>query len=80
MSENILRVGKKGEIYTNKKLREKTGIRPGGYVRAIIKDGKLVIEGLPSIEELLEETFVELTPEEAEALSEKAQKEMGIYG
>lgn len=75
-----MRVGKKGEIYTNKKLREKTGIRPGGYVRAIIKDGKLVIEGLPSIEELLEETFVELTPEEAEALSEKAQKEMGIYG
>ena len=75
-----MRVGKKGEIYTNKKLREEAGIRPGGYVRAIIKNGKLVIEGLPSIEELLAETFVEVTPEEAEKLSEKKQKERGIYG
>ena len=80
MSEVVLKVGKKGEIYTSKELRERTGIRPGGLVRAVVEDHKLIIEPIPSIEDLIKEVVVELTPEEAEELSEEAQKEEGVYG
>ncbi len=80
MSETILKVGKKGEIYTSKEIREKVGIRPGGYVRAVIREGKLIIEGLPTIEDLLNEAVIELSPEEAEEVSEEVQKEEGAYG
>ena len=80
MSEIILKVGKKGEIYTSKEMREKVGIRPGGYVRAMIKDSKLIIESLPTIEDLLNEAVIELSPEEAEEMSEEVQKEEDAYG
>ena len=79
MSEIILRVGKKGEIYTTREIREKTGIKPGGRVRARIEEGRLVLENMPSLEELLSDTIAELDPEEAEKLSIEAQKEAGIY-
>jgi len=80
MSEVVLKVGKRGEIYTSKELREKVGIRPGGLVRAVVEGRKLIIEPIPSIEDLLKEAVAELTPEEAEELSEEAQREEGIYG
>ncbi|RLI09809.1 hypothetical protein DRO33_06290 [Candidatus Bathyarchaeota archaeon] len=80
MSEVVLKVGKKGEIYTSKELREKTGIRPGGLVKATIKGRKLIIEPIPGLEDLIKEAVVELTPEEAEQLSEEAQREEGVYG
>ena len=80
MSEVVLKVGKKGEIYTSKELREKTGIKPGGLVRALVEGRKLIIEPIPSVEDIIKEVVVELTPEEAEELSEEAQKEEGIYG
>ena len=75
MSEIILKVGRKGEIYTVKELREKLGIKPGSRVIARVEEGKLVIWKLPSLEELLENPLVELTPDEAEKLSEEAQRE-----
>lgn len=74
----ILRVGKKGEIYTTREIREKVGIKPGGRVRAIVEGGKLIIEPLPDIEDLIEDTLIKLSPEEAEKLSEEAQREAGI--
>ena len=80
MSEVVLKVGKKGEIYTSKELREKTGIRPGGLVRAVVEGRKLIIEPIPSMEDIIKEVVMELTPEEADELSEEAQKEEGIYG
>ena len=80
MSETVLKVGKKGEIYTSKEIREEVGIRPGGYVKAVVKDGKLIIEGLPTIEDLLDEAVIELNPEEVEELSEEVQREEGAYG
>jgi len=81
MSETvILRVGKRGEIYTTKDVRGKVGIRSGGLVKATIKDGKLIIEPIPSIEELLESVIVKVKPEDVERLSERLQREMGIYG
>ncbi len=80
MSESILKVGKKGEIYTNKDLREKMGIRKGGKVRAIIEGKKLVIEAIPSLEDMLQNPVIHISVEEAERLSEEAQKEDNVYG
>lgn len=80
MSEYILKVGERGEIYTTKELRLITGIRGGGKVRAIVEDGKLIIEKLPTIEEMLRQNIVELTPQEAEKISEEAQMEEEMYG
>jgi len=36
----VLRVGKRGEIYTKKKMREKVGLKPGGRVYATILGGE----------------------------------------
>ena len=71
MSEIILKVGSKGEIYTNKELREKVGIRKEGLVKASIKDGKLVIGAIRTVEEMLLNPVIKLSPEEAERGSSK---------
>jgi len=80
MSEIILKVGKRGEIYTSKELRLKVGIKEGGIVRAIVEEGRLIIEPIPRIEEVIQRPVVKLSPKEAERLSEEFQKEEGIYG
>ena len=81
MSENIiLSVGKRGEIYTTKKVREIVGIHEGGLVKATIENNKLIIEPIPSIKELLEDVVMEVEPGEAERISEEMQKEANIYG
>ncbi|PSO07818.1 hypothetical protein B9Q04_08860 [Candidatus Marsarchaeota G2 archaeon BE_D] len=76
----LLRVGKKGEIYTKKKIREKVGLKPGGTVYATILGRKIVLEVVPSLDEvLMEQKVARLTPEEAEEISEEAQREAGIW-
>lgn len=77
MSEMVLRVGKRGEIYTTKELRELAGIREGGRVRVRVERGRVIIEPLPTLEELVREPVVEVSPEEAERLSEEAQRKVG---
>ncbi|MDG6906851.1 MAG: AbrB/MazE/SpoVT family DNA-binding domain-containing protein [Nitrososphaerota archaeon] len=54
MSEITLKVGKKGEIFTNSELRKRANIKEGGRVRASGVDNKLIIQAIPSIEELLQ--------------------------
>jgi len=81
MSEESIVVGKRGEIYTDEKLRKKTGIRKGGRVKATVVDGKLIIEPLASVEDLVKRrSLISMTPEEAEEISEQVQKEKGIVG
>jgi len=80
MSEETLLVGKRGEIYTDENLRKRAGIRKGGRVRATVMDGRLIIEPLPSLEDLLSKPLMTISAKEAEALSEKAQKEEGVFG
>jgi len=76
----VLRVGKRGEIYTKKKMREKVGLKPGGRVYATILGRKIILEVLPTLDEVLKEDKVaRLTPEEAEQMSEEAQREAGIW-
>ncbi|TLX94448.1 MAG: AbrB/MazE/SpoVT family DNA-binding domain-containing protein [Thaumarchaeota archaeon] len=80
MSEAILTVGNKGEIYTSAALRNKVGMRKGGKVRARVSGDRLIIEPIPTLEELVKAPLVTIGADEAERLSEKAQKEEGAYG
>ena len=72
------RVGSKGELFPPKEIREKLGLK--AYTRVIYKveDGRLIVEPVPSIEEILNEpTFVEVNLEEfhkfRKELSHKAE-------
>ncbi|MDV3244320.1 MAG: hypothetical protein LYZ66_03990 [Nitrososphaerales archaeon] len=80
MTEDILVVGMKGEIYTNEELRSKAGIRRGGRVKARVVEDKLVIEPILSIEEIIKKPVVRIGVREAEGISERAQKKAGAYG
>ena len=52
-SEVTLKVGKKGEIFTSADLRKRTNIKEGGKVKATVVGNKLIVEAVPSIEEIL---------------------------
>jgi len=79
-SEVSLKVGKKGEIFTTTDLRKRANIREGGRVKADVVGNKLVIEAIPSIEELLRQRpIIRTTTKEIERISEEIQKEEGIY-
>ena len=79
-SEVTLKVGKKGEIFTNVDLRKRAKIRKGGRVKASIVGEKLIIEAIPSIEEILKlPPTVRATTKEIEKTSEEIQKEEGVY-
>jgi len=78
--KDVLKVGMKGEVYTSKKVREAAGIKPGGRVRAVVIEGRLILEPIPSIEEVIRNPVVTISVEEAERLSVESQKEEGVYG
>lgn len=81
MSEDVITVGKRGEIYTDEKLRKKAGIRKGGRVKATVVDGRLIIEPVDTIEDLIiRKALISISPEKAEKISEEAQKEEGALG
>jgi bifunctional DNA-binding transcriptional regulator/antitoxin component of YhaV-PrlF toxin-antitoxin module len=80
-SEVILKVGKKGEIFTSSEIRKRANIKEGGRVKADVVGNKLIIEAIPSIKELLQRPpIMKMTTKEFEKLSEEMQKEEGIYG
>jgi len=72
------RVGSKGELFPPKEIREKLGLRPRVKVIYKVVDGRLLVEPVPSLEEVLKEPpSVEITLEEFHAfrreLSGKAE-------
>jgi len=77
-SETILKVGKKGEIYTSKEIRESLGLKSEQSVIAKIENGRLLIEPLPSLEDILRHPVFKTTVKEAERISEEEQKKYGI--
>lgn len=63
MSES--RVGSKGELFPPKEIREKLGLRPHAKVIYKIEEGRLVVEPVPNLEDVLKEPpSVEVTLEE----------------
>jgi len=72
------RVGSKGELFPPKEIREKLGLRAHVKVIYRIEDGRLVVEAVPSLEEVLkEDPSVQITLEEfhedRKELSRKAE-------
>ena len=65
MSES--RVGSRGELFTTKEMREKLGLKPGGKVLMNVEGGRLVVEPMLDLVELLaEQPAVEVTLAELE--------------
>jgi len=77
--EEKLRIGKKGEISTTKRIRESLGLRSNTYVLATVVKDKLIIRKIPSLSELLEGFHVEIDWEEVEKLSESMQSKITKY-
>jgi len=72
------RVGSKGELFPPKKIRERLGLRPNTAVVYKIEEGRLVVEPVPSLEDVLNDApTVEVTLEEfhrfRKELSKKAE-------
>jgi len=72
------RVGSKGELFPPKEIREKLGLRAHARVIYKIEDGRLLVEIVPSLEEVFKEPpIVEITLEEfhkhRKELSRKAE-------
>lgn len=72
------RVGSKGELFPPKEVRERLGLRAHTKVIYKIEEGRLVVEPIPSLEEVLKEpSSVEITLEEfhklRKELSQKAE-------
>lgn len=56
------RVGSKGELFPPKKIREKLGLKPHTKVIYRVEEGRLIVEPIPSIEDVLKESpFIEIT-------------------
>ncbi len=47
------RVGSKGELFPPKEIREKLGLAPNTRILYRVQDGRLIIEPVPSLEELM---------------------------
>jgi len=59
------RVGSKGELFPPKEIRRRLGLNPHVKVIYKVEGGRLLVEPVPSLEEVLEEPpSVEITLEE----------------
>ncbi|MGQ4892150.1 MAG: AbrB/MazE/SpoVT family DNA-binding domain-containing protein [Candidatus Njordarchaeia archaeon] len=53
--ESERRVGSKVELFLPKKIRETLGLKPKKKVKYRVANGKLIVEPIKSVEELLDE-------------------------
>jgi AbrB family looped-hinge helix DNA binding protein len=61
------RVGSKGELFTTKEIRKQLGLEPNTKVLLRVENGKLIVEPIPSLEQLLTEPpALQITPKEDE--------------
>jgi AbrB family looped-hinge helix DNA binding protein len=58
MAEYIVKVGKKGELYTPKKLRVQMGLDPGDEFIAVVKDEEIILRKRKTLVSLLEEDSI----------------------
>ena len=68
-------MGSKGELFLPKEIREKLGLKPNTKVIYKIENGRLIVEPVPSLEEVLSEPpDVEITLEEFHSFRKKLSK------
>ena len=58
MTEYLIKVGKKGELYTPKKMRIKMHMKPGNEFIAVVKGDELLLKKRKTISDILEESAV----------------------
>ena len=69
------RVGSKGEIFPPKEMREKLGLYPHTRVRYKVESGRLVVEPVPTLREVLKDPQgVETTIGELKRLRKELSK------
>ena len=69
------RVGSKGELFPPKEIREKIGLHAHTKVIYKIEEGRLIVEPVPSLEEVLKEpSAVETTLEELHRLRKELSR------
>jgi len=72
----IGRVGSRGELFLPKEIREKLGIKPHMKVIYRIEKGKLIVEPILSLEDVLKEPpEIEITLEEFHEFRKKLSRE-----
>jgi len=62
-------VGRRGEIYTTRKIRERIGLAPGGMVVAKVEERALILQPKPTALSLLEKPRADAKPISPEELS-----------
>ena len=74
MSES--RVGSKGELFPPKEMRRRLGLKPHVKVIYKIEEGRLLVEPVPSLEEVLKEPpSIEITLEEFHGFRRELSRE-----
>ena len=77
MSGYVVKVGKKGELYTPKKLRVQIGLEPGSEFIAVVKGDELILRKRKTITNLLEEEAIAtVSEEEVKKERQKLEKEL----
>ena len=77
MSEYVGVVGKKGELYPPKELREKAGLYPGDKFIGTIVDGKILLRKKKTIDDVLREVpLATVTIEEMRKQREELERSL----
>ncbi len=72
------RVSSKGELFPPKELREAIGLKPHMKVLYRVQDGKLIVEPIPSIEDVLKEAKpVKISVEEFYRFRKELSRRLG---
>jgi AbrB family looped-hinge helix DNA binding protein len=75
----VVKVDSKGRVVIPKRLREKVGLREGGFARVDVRDGVVVIEPLESVGEAYFGVFkVESWPEDLDSFLVEAVRELWL--
>ncbi len=74
MSGYVVKAGKKGELYTPKKLRTQVGLDPGSEFIAVVKGDEIILRKRKTIINLLEEDAI-ATISEKEVKKERGMLE-----
>lgn len=73
----IVKVGKKGELYTPKKLRSKIDLRPGSELFAVVKGEEILLRKRKKLADLLgEDAIATISEKEVKKGRGKLEKEL----
>jgi len=65
LPSSVVRVGSEGELFVPKELRDKAGLSPARRVIYKLEEGRLVVEPIPALDDLLaQKPEVEITTAE----------------